>query len=180
MPRLPAIAQPEQVAAALRQLKPLDLPWASHTAARFRCALAGDHLAVLAEVNDVRLEQARPPWEGSCIEVFGSRPDISENGQIVLAPQTPAQEAQGWVFKGGCCPEPRVRLHTQKTEVGYLLSVLIPAELLKIDPAGKQLLLEFSLTTAMAAAQGEYIRVQSFGAPCPSANSTGYALVTIT
>jgi hypothetical protein len=180
MPRIPAIAQTEQVAAALGQLKPLELPWASHTAARFRCALAGDHLAVLAEVNDVRLEQGRPPWEGSCIEVFGSRPGISENGQIVLAPQTAAQEAEGWVFKGGCNPEPRVRLHTQKTEAGYLLSVLIPAELLKIDPAGKQLLLELSLTTALAAAQGEFIRVQAFGATCPSANSTGYGLVTIT
>ena len=180
MPRLPAIAQPEQVAAALGQLKPLELPWASHTAARFRCALAGDYLAMLAEVNDVRLEQARPPWEGSCIEVFGSRPGVNENGQIVLAPQTATQEAQGWVFKGGCCPEPRVRLHTRKTEGGYLLSVLIPTDLLKIDPAGKQLLLELSLTTALAAAQGEFIRVQAFGAPCPSANSTGYALVTIT
>ena len=180
MPRVPAIAQPEQVAAALGQFKPLELPWASHTAARFRCALAGDHLAVLAEGNDVRLEQARPPWEGSCIEVFGSRPGVSENGQIVLAPQTPSQEAQGWVFKGACCPEPLVRLHTRKTEGGYVLSVLIPADLLKIDPAGKQLLLEISLTTALAAAQGEFIRVQAYGAPCPSANSTGYALVTIT
>jgi hypothetical protein len=128
----------------------------------------------------VRFEQARPPWEGSCIEVFGSRPGISENGQVVLAPKTPAQEAQAWVYKGVCCPEPRVRLHTQKTEGGYVLSILIPAELLKIDPAGKQLLLELSLTTALATAQGEFIRVQPFGALCPSANSTGYALVTVT
>ena len=243
IPRIDALAAPEQVAAAVGNLPPLELKWAHHVAARFRCALAGDDLALLAEVEDVRFQQARPPWEGSCIEVFGSRPDAKENGQVILAPQTPSQAVQAWVFRGGCCPEDRVRLHTVATEGGYVLSALIPEDLLKFAPekrgqslvraeptagtsphepsdspvenenkpqtagtdAGRregldetavassspthlcpldgdspqQLLLEFSLTTALAAAQGEFIRVQAFDAPCPSPSTTGYALVSV-
>lgn len=178
IPRLPAIASPEQVAAAMRSQPALELPWAEHTAGTFRCAVAGDHLAVLAEINDVRLEQSRPPWDGSCIEIFGAQ-GSGKNGQIVLAPDSRNHPQQGWVFRGGCAPDDRVRLHTSKRDGGYTLSVLIPADLLKFDPAGGELLLEISLTTALAAAQGDFIRVQAFGATCPSANSTGYARVTI-
>lgn len=170
----------EQVAAALAESQPLKLDWLKERAADVRAAIAGEHLAVHMIANDVQLEQAPVPWEGSCLEIFGSMEGLNSIGQVVLVPQAPGGPAKAYQYIGGCKPNDDIKLLTKTTDAGYEFSVLVPAAMLKIDPAQPEFLVEFSLSTSVQSAKGEYIRVQAFKAPGPPSSSIGYAKVKVT
>ena len=133
----------------------------------------------MANVRDARREQSFPPWEGSCLEIFGSSPAENRIGQVIVQPATDSEPARGWRQAGGCRPEPAIRLHSTPTPDGYELAALIPLELLAIAPQSTEFLLEIGLTTCLPESAGEFVRPRAFAALTPPVSTTGYARVRI-
>lgn len=179
-PRLADISSIMAIEGALSALKPLLVNWAGQAAAELRFGLAGDRLALLAHVNDTRMEQMLPPWDGSCIEVFGSRAGLERVGQVILQPETGEQPAAGWQQLGGFHPEPRISLQSRRVDGGYVLSALIPADLIQIDPAADEFLIEFNITLSLPQTAGAFVRPLAFNAPAPPSSNIGYAQVKVT
>ncbi len=113
--------------------------------AEMRFAVAGNDLAVLANVADKNTSRHPVIWEGSCVEVFGSMPgrdaanaDVPGRffpvSQFYLVPQVADSPATAFrQAKGQIIPEPRVRLTSSPTPNGYELGALIPLKLLGVD-----------------------------------------------
>ncbi|HEY3377446.1 MAG TPA: alpha-L-fucosidase, partial [Armatimonadota bacterium] len=183
LPRLPALPLAE-VAGTLAHLPARPITFKGETVATLRVAVAGDTLALSAEVTDHCVARGVHPWEASCVEVFGTGPDEvtipRDIGQVFLLPATANDAAgaltqyQGELEKsaGTQLPEARIQVQSSAHEAGYRLQALIPLDLLHI-PAGGPFRLEVSLTTARAA-DGQRIRPTLFGSSGPNGSNQAY------
>ena len=141
--------------------------------AEVRFAVAGNDLALSANVVDCKIAQHSMPWKGSCVEVFGSMPEKGPIGQVFLTPGTADSPAQAFRSnKGEVEPAPEVRLRTSNTEDGYELRALIPLSLLNLDSASGTMTLEFQITAA--AVNGELKRNTIFGSELAYQNNQRY------
>jgi len=177
--RLPGPVTLDQVPAALADVAPRRLSAGGELLAELRLALAGNQVALLADVQDVRLEAGHPPWEGSCVELFGSQPAVKEVGQVLLVPETDREPGRAWQLRAGLHVAPTVALLTTRRPGGYRLAALVPADLLRIDPAADCLLLEMKVTAVAGGGDGEWVRAQAFEAVAPHASNIGYAEVRV-
>jgi len=144
--------------------------------AELRFALAGEDLALLANVTDSRVTQAAEAWRGSCIEVFGSMPGGQEIGQVFLVPQVGEAAAKGFRAANGIVPAADVRVESQAVKGGYVLKALIPLKLLKVDPAKGKFLLEFQMTVDPTADGKKAVRGTLFGSKFAYENNQRYGI----
>ncbi len=177
--RVEPLASLEAVESTLRAERPATIRWGSRSAAEIRLAVAGPDLALLAQVTDVQVEQSRPPWDGSCLEIFCARRNEKVVGQVILQPSTPKAPAQGWRQRGNAMEEPSIRLESHATATGYEMAALIPLSLLTIEPTDNVFRIEVGLTTTLPELATERIRTLLSGALIPPAMPEGYAHVRV-
>ena len=141
-------------------------------------ALAGDDLALAANVVDPRVDPQEVVWKGSCLEVFGSLPKTSKIGQVFLAPAQGERPATGYHQAGGkIVAEPKIRLRSTKTANGYRLEALIPLALLTLDGIKDIARLEFHITASAPAGGAEkVVRGTTFGSIHAYENNARYGV----
>lgn len=145
--RLPAITVLEAVRPALAGFPPTAIRLDGKPVGTVRFALAGNDLAVDAELVDREIVQSEPAWEGSSFEIFGARAPGASIGQVFLIPAAGAAPARGLrASQGKITPHPGIRLQSRPIEQGYAVQALIPLDLLAFDAESPRCLLEFQLT----------------------------------
>jgi len=147
---LPRIETLQAIPAALAECEVHALRTGDTPLAHVRLGLAGDHLAIRAEVADSQIARPEVVWQGSCVEVFGAAADSAPPGQVILAPASGDTPAAALRVQGAA-PEPDadVQVSTEPTPQGYALSALIPLAHLHVPvdaKPGDSLLLEVQVT----------------------------------
>lgn len=143
-------------------------------AANVRVALAGNDLAVLADVTDRKMSRdAEKPWKGSCFEVFVSTQANAPVGQVMLIPSLGDAPAAGLMTRNDKpVIVPEVRVTTTPTAEGYRLRALIPLTLLNLAEKPAEIGMEFQITTVTDA--GRQNRDTLFGSLSPYQNREKY------
>src|SRR5262249_9489038 len=141
-------------------------------------------LALLLDVNDAAPRRSADLWSGSCIELFaapesnrmtGGGSDPSKVRQCFLMPgagsEPPPAVYQDRAPKG----IPRARLESHPRDGGYVLSVLIPLELLRVPPTSDRFLVELAANTHLP----ESRRASMFDALGAYGNTGGYGTMIV-
>jgi hypothetical protein len=150
--RMTAMATVDGVEPALATAPVFTVKDGDRVAAHLRWALAGNDLAISAQVYDAHLTRGKDPWSGSEVEIYGSMPGAEKLGQIFLLPQVGEAPAQAYrlVSEGVTRLAPEIRVQSQASAEGYHLQALVPLSLLTIDPAAEHILLESMVMTTPA------------------------------
>jgi hypothetical protein len=173
---LPAIDSLDKVAGALAAADAHTVRFKGKPLAELRFAVAGDRLAVAAQVVDPRVAQQAVAWKGSCVELFGSMPEGARIGQVFLVPAAGDAPPRAYrSVKGKQTPAPEIRLASQPTPRGYALQALVPLSLLALDAAKGRVLLEAQVSTA-ASAKGGSRHATLFGSKLAYMNNRDYGL----
>ena len=148
-----------------------------------RFAVAGSDLAILARVIDTApIRRDASPWEGSCIEVFGSMEGTEgapKIGQLYLMPSADGKSDAASLEKSGKRePTDRIRIKTARLDDGYELAALVPLDLLAITPTSQNFLLEFIINSAATPGAGAK-RSSMFGSTTPYNNTNRFSRVTL-
>lgn len=131
---------------ALANVAPLEIKDGQKVIAALRFGVAGDCLALSADVTDKNVTRQDVVWRGSCIEVFGSKPAKYEIGQVFLAPAAGDKPACGYRAQGNeQLPDSSILVKSEPAETGYKLQALVPLSLLKLDAGEGKFLLEFQV-----------------------------------
>ncbi len=188
MPRVAGIDSPAAVTAALATAAAKPVRAGENHVADIKAAIAGDHLAVWADVRDARVQQGTLAWEGSCIELFGSTASKDKKvhpgqrdpiGQVFLVPAAGSQPCAGRLQDGTAeKPAPDIRLATCATAGGYELAALVPLSLLKAQADLAGFVLEARVTTRLAK-DAEPIRPGVFNAADAWGNNSQFGRVVI-
>lgn len=145
---LPAVKTLDEVEKLLGGATPYPVrPTRREPVAEVRFAVAGNELALVADVNDSHPSLASIPNEGSCVEVFGAMPRGKSISHIFLLPALNGKTTKALqAVKGKTEPAPEVKLTSKLTGAGYRLTALVPVSLLGIDPTRQTVLLEFRVS----------------------------------
>ncbi|MFP4026278.1 MAG: CehA/McbA family metallohydrolase [Candidatus Brocadiia bacterium] len=112
-----------------------------------RFAIAGEKLALHANIQDVSPQRHNKVRESSSVEVFAAERG-KPIGQIFLLPKIGDQAAEArQQVNGKVVPAPGVKLHSTPTQQGYELVGVIPFSVLPIDPADRVMMMEFRVRT---------------------------------
>ncbi len=145
--------------------------------ASMRVAIAADDLALVAHVRDGQVEHNLTPWKGSCVEVFGSMPDVEGIGQVFLAPQARDLASSGYKAAGAQqVASPEIRTSSANTDGGYEIRAFIPLSLLRIDATKDEFLLEFQISTSSGKARSYHTL---FGSKHAYHNSQRFGTFTV-
>jgi len=149
--------------------------------AQLRFAIAGDALALDAQVADKKVTRGRRLWDGSCVEAFGSLPGTTRIGQVFLVPKTAAKPAAVFgVAKGGQVPAAQAKVRTTPNAKGYAMQALIPLSLLALEETQDRFLVEFQVTVTQSVDAGGRAKVSRgtlFGSTRAYNDNSKYALV---
>ena len=151
LPRLPSVGVAE-VAQRLAELPSFETRFGilGGVCAQFRLAIMGDSLAVHAMVKDARLYHGTSPFNGSCIEVFAAAADGGDTcAQVTIQPALPGAPLRTGLYRQGGFSLVDFPAESFRTETGYVLSAVIPLEVLGVGPAPA-----FRLEVAITAARG--------------------------
>ncbi len=161
--RLPETQAVADVPAALAGADARGIAAGPRTLAEVRLGIVGEDVALLAHVRDAHPIQApEAPWQGSCIELFGTMPERTDIGQVLLIPATHQEPALALrAGEDGPRPAPGVRLHTLRADDGYLLAALIPTALLRLDPRADRVRIEIAVSAVQP--DGSTRRATLFG-----------------
>jgi hypothetical protein len=181
LPQLGELDSLDKAARALAEQKPFVVKTRDRVLAEVRLAVAGNDLAIAANVRDPKVVQNPAAWKASCIEVFGSMPGQTRIGQIFLVPQAGDAPAKAYLNKDGKqAPVPEIRLQSGVSEGGYEMRALVPLRLLAADPAKAAFLLEFQVTVSeSASSKGEVVRATLFGSSLAYMDNSRYGLFKI-
>lgn len=144
--------------------------------ARVRFVVAGDALALEADVVDCDICRTDEVWTGSCVEVFAS--DATTDEQVehyLMVPADGDRPAQGFVAcEGGPKPASGVQVRSEASGNGYTLQAVAPLECLSGPgrPEGLALELQVSCASAPGASRRH---IGLFGAKDAYAGSRDYA-----
>lgn len=145
-----------------------------------RLCVAGDTLAVRADITDRQITMAPNFWEGSALELFFSRPDDATVQQIVLVPSVGEQPGRVLHYRTGQeQPTPAFRWQSVATPDGYCLTACIPLALLGIAPGDAQFELEAGVTARPTAGQPA-IHGSLFHADSPFLYDKEYGTILVT
>ena len=170
----PGLKNLENVADALAEQRPHTIRKDARTLGELRVALTDDSLALSAMVSDAAPRQHEKPWNGSCLEVFGSQVGKERIGQVFLLPGVEDTPPKTYRQQDGQqVPAPDIRIATRPTEEGYRLEALIPLGLLALSEGDATKAIEFQLTVVDE--DGELSRGTLFGSPTAYKSSTYYA-----
>ena len=155
--------------------------------ASFRLMLAGDDLALRAEVTDASPAAGPSPWEGSDIEIYGAMRDSEGLGHICLIPAIAGAKAYGVNLIGNKpVTDPRIRVSSEPSASGYVLQALIPLEYLTVTPGTEEFFLECQVSTTppAGAPRRQYIgaprrQYTLFGSGRPHADNSAYARIVV-
>lgn len=147
LPTIQAVDSLDELPHRLSGQEPLEVVSDNKTVASLRVGVMGDHIALVADITDARVEHNSVPWRGSCVEVFGSMPDTTEIGQVFLAPQSRDTSSAGYqAVDGKQVPAADIRTASVATDGGYQLRALIPVTKLRISTEG-EFRLEFQVSS---------------------------------
>ncbi|MBI2441855.1 MAG: right-handed parallel beta-helix repeat-containing protein [Lentisphaerae bacterium] len=149
--------------------------------ARSMLWIAGDSLALAAEVYDSEICRDPVVWKTSCVEVFGSRPGADTLVQLFLAPALDNRTAEAFLPKDGgfeSVPEVEVRSETSAAGNCYRLYALVPLKVLGLSAGLKDLLLEIQANAVVMSGQTRAF-ARLFGAEVPYESNKGYGHLTI-
>ncbi len=148
--------------------------WAKQTLGTVKFAVAGDQLAVEAEVRETRFVRADPVWRGSCVEIFGSMPGTVKIGQVFLTPKVKEAPAAGFKKSGDkIVPAPEIRVTSKAVPQGYILHALIPMKLLTLDSSKDIFMLEAQI--GIRNRKGKALYSTLFGSKRAYQNNVDYA-----
>ncbi|MBI2191869.1 MAG: right-handed parallel beta-helix repeat-containing protein [Planctomycetes bacterium] len=178
--RLGALKDPGEVAGALAPVAGRAVAFEDAILAELRFAVAGECLALHARVFDRQRVQSPKPWEGSCIELFGSIQESRAIGQVFLLPRTPQEPARALRQSGDRqVPAEGIRLETSDVPGGYEMRALVPLTLLAVTPACGRFLLEAAVSAAPCA-ERSFLRGTLFGSTSAYNNTSRYGRVVLT
>ena len=161
MVRRPAVNTLAEAMGVLRDATPYELRGPKERLATLRLGVAGEMLAVEADIVDAHITRHAAPWRASCLEVFGAMPgtDKPEIGQVFLVPAVGGKPADLLVKRGrGYEPAPGAMVASEPTQAGYRLRALVPLKLIKMAPFAPVIGLEFQLTSVVAPAAKPKVR----------------------
>ena len=151
--RLASVPSVEQFSAALRAVVPKEIQYGGQPLARVQYAVAGEFLAVQAQVLDARITPELKAWPDTALDVMASAPDTWIVRQVVFLPKGPDGAGQVDLNENGrALPAPQIAWKVAPLPGhGYALSALIPLSLYKLDFRAKEFLLECATAAAPAA-----------------------------
>ena len=118
--------------------------------AHLRLAVMGESVALHVSVKDARMHHGTPPWNGSCIEIFTAGVDGGETcAQITIQPEIPGTPLRTGLQRNGGFSQVYFPTENARTATGYVLSALIPLELLGVGSG-----VAFRMEVAITAARG--------------------------
>lgn len=170
------------VAAALAKIEPMAIKAEKTTHATIRLAVAGDDLAIDADVIDPRVTRGATPWEGSELEVYASPANRATIRQLFLLPQTGDAPASALLANATKqVPAPEIRIASASTDKGYRVQALIPLTSLGLKADATELFLEFQVSvSADAAPKSKVSYFPMFGSKFAYENNRNYARFKIT
>ena len=177
LPSLDAVASLNALPQLLAEQPAFEIQKDDRSVASLRVAIAGDDLALVAQVRDSQVEHNSTPWKGSCVEVFGSMPDVEGIGQVFLAPEASERASAGYKAAGAQqVASAEIRTSSATTDDGYEIRALIPVSLLKIDHSQDEFLLEFQISTSAGKARSYHTL---FGSQHAYQNSQRFGTFTV-
>jgi hypothetical protein len=181
--RLGPVSSATGVQAALADRRALTVKSNGRLLADVRFAVAGEDLALSAEVKDPRITRGPRLWDGSCFEVFGSMPGKEAVGQVFLLPPAGGEPAKAVrAAASGQVETPQIRMECAPRPDGYVMNALIPLSMLAIDPAANRFLLEAQVTVTDGADAGGKPKVSRgtlFGSTRAYNDNALFALVIV-
>lgn len=131
--RIPAIAQLEQLPAAMSELTTMPLDFENLSVGHLKMAIAGDFLAIQLVSRDCDIQiNPEMPWMGASAEIFVKSPETpSGSQQYIIYPGNdvhPAGAVKIDHVVTRVLPEPSFLVSSRMVEGGYELDALIPLE----------------------------------------------------
>jgi len=134
IPRL-AAATLEEISALLANQSPARWQYLGNTVCELRMGVAGDQLAVSADIYNNAITPELAVWEQTNMDIYCSQPGSSTVRQVVIMPKSPQGDGQVLLFENGD-EQARPEVQWQATPLansGYQLTALIPLSVLHVD-----------------------------------------------
>ena len=171
-----AVKSTDDLLEQLKEVAPLEVQDNQQTVGTLRLGISGEYLALVADIQDGKVQHHATPWKGSCLEVFGNMPDQTTIGQVFLAPQSDNTSSAGYEAKGGRqVPSAEILTASMATDTGYQIRALIPIDKLRIATDA-----EFRLEFQVSSHDGKQRKYHTlFGSQQAYENSQRYGTFTL-
>jgi len=180
IPRLAALATPEEIPAALQTAPARPVRWLAQTVAAVQLAIAGDQLALYARVYDPMVTQVPDHhWEGSSLGLYCALPDKKEIAQLTFLPPDATHSALLKAYHNGQpSPVPPCTYRVRTVPGGYEVLALVPLHTLAL-PADPTTFAVETLVNLTPANSTQHRTLTLFGSLQAAVNHERYGVVTV-